>query len=283
MALLLGFDVGLSISVLLGYNAFLVGLAIATFGSSSQHSDYSVSIILSTIVCSSFSSVVFVMLGKLLVPFKSPPLTLPFNMVTILFLAAAANMSHVSMPPLSTPTLPDYESAPFDGITAQSFFAGIIRGVDQFFLAENIISGVLALLGLTVCSRISAVAAFWGSALGAASALAMGVLGNAVEQGMFGFIASLTVTAMFMFYTPSIGAGVLATLAGFMTVVCQQALATMLEPLGLPFMTLPFCLVGLPFIIIQGTTSIVIAVPLSSMTIPEDHLKVVQMLEDGFT
>ena len=272
-ALFLGFDVGLARSGLFGYNAFLVGLAIATFDSTSQHSDYSISIIISSIVCSSFSAVIFVMLGKLLVPYKSPPLTLPFNMATILLLAASANMSYVSIPPVSTPALPDYESAPFDGITAQAFFAGTIRGIGQVFLADNIISGVLVLIGLMVCSRISAVAALLGSALGAASALALGVPGSAVEQGMFGFNASLTVTAMFMFYTPSFGAGVLATLAGFMTVVCQQALATILEPLGLPFMTLPFCLVGLPFIIIQGTTSIVIAVPLSSMTIPEDHLK----------
>jgi Ca2+-binding EF-hand superfamily protein len=189
----------------------------------------------------------------------------------------------MSMSPVSTPTLPDYKSAPFDGITAQSFFAGIIRGIGQVFLADNIISCVLVLIGLTVCSRISAVAAFLGSAVGAASALAVGIPGNAVEQCMFGFNASLTVTAMFMFYTPSIGTGVLATLVGFMMVVCQQALATMLEPLDLPFMTFPFCLVGLPFIIIQGTTSIVIVVSLLSMTIPKDHLKVVQMLEDGFT
>lgn len=106
--------------------------------------------------------------------------------------------------------------------------------------------------------------------------------GSSIEQGIFGFNASLSVTAMFMFYTPSVGAAVMATLAGIMTVLAQAALATQLEPLGLPFMTLPFCIVGLPFIIIQGTTSIVIPVPLSSMTIPEDHYRIVKMLEDGF-
>ena len=118
--------------------------------------------------------------------------------------------------------------------------------------------------------------------LGAATALAIGVPGTVVEQGMFGFNASLSVSAMFMFYTPSFGAAFMATMAGIMTVLTQCALATMFQPLGLPVMTLPFCLVGLLFILIQGTTTIVIPVPLSSMTIPEDHYRVVKMLEDGF-
>jgi len=48
-------------------------------------------------------------------------------------------------------------------------------------------------------------------------------------------------------------------------------------------MTLPFCLVALPFTIIQGTTSNVIAIPLASMTTPEDHLKKVNALKYGFS
>lgn len=283
VALLLGFDVGLARSGLFGYNPYLVGLAIATFDGAQDNTDYNPSILISTIVFSSLAPVVFVMLGKLLVPYKSPPLTLPFNLVTILFIAASANMNRIDFNPVVTPALPDYESPPFDGITVKAFFAGTIRGVGQVFLADNVVSGVLVLLGIAVCSRISAVAAFTGSALGAATALAVGVPGSAIELGMFGFNASLSVTAMFMFYSPSIGAGVLATMAGVATVFTQQALATMLEPFGLPFLTLPFCLVGLPFIIIQGTTSIVVAVPLSSMTIPEDHFRTVSVLEDGFS
>jgi len=94
--------------------------------------------------------------------------------------------------------------------------------------------------------------------------------------------ASLSFAAMFMFYAPNYGAAVLGVFASIITAIAQQALATLLEPYGLPFMTLPFCVVALPFIIIQGTTTIVIPVPLASMTIPEDHLKRVKTLTDGF-
>ena len=88
---------------------------------------------------------------------------------------------------------------------------------------------------------------------------------------------------MLMFYSPSKGALVLGIMASMLTVFAQQALETLLEPFGLPVMTLPFCVITLPFIILQGTTTVVIAVPLQAMTVPEDHLQKVHFLEDGFS
>jgi hypothetical protein len=38
---------------------------------------------------------------------------------------------------------------------------------------------------------------------------------------------------------------------------------------------------ALPFIILQGTTTMVIAVPLTTMKFPEDYLKCVKTLTDG--
>lgn len=105
---------------------------------------------------------------------------------------------------------------------------------------------------------------------------------GAIENGMYGFNPSLTMTAMSMFYVPSIGSVSVGVIASIITVFVQLALATSLEPCGLPFMTLPFCIAALAFIVIQGTTSNVISVPLSSMTTPEDHLKRVSRLSHGF-
>ena len=105
---------------------------------------------------------------------------------------------------------------------------------------------------------------------------------GAIENGMYGFNPSLTMTAMLMFYVPSIGSVSLGVIASIITIFVQLALATSREPCGLPFMTLPFCIAALAFIVIQGTTSNVISVPLSSMTTPEDHLKRVSRLSRGF-
>ena len=75
----------------------------------------------------------------------------------------------------------------------------------QVFLANNIVAGILVLLGIMVCSRISALAAFTGSAVGAGVAALLGCDRGAIENGMYGFNPSLTMTACLMFYVPSKG------------------------------------------------------------------------------
>lgn len=77
-------------------------------------------------------------------------------------------------------------------LTAKAFFAGSIRGVGQVFLANNIISGVLVLAGIMVCSRISAVAAFVGSLVGAGVAALVGEDAGAIENGMYGSTQALS-------------------------------------------------------------------------------------------
>jgi len=150
------------------------------------------------------------------------------------------------------------------------------------FLANNIVAGVLVLVGIMICSRISALAAFSGSAIGAGVAALVGCNRDAIENGIYGFNSALTLAAMLMFYVPSIGSISVGIIASIITVLIQLALQTSLEPTGLPAMTLPFCLAALAFIVIQGTTSSVISVPLSAMTTPEDHLTRVKRLSDGF-
>jgi len=61
----MGFDKSFLSCGLFGYNSFLVGLAIATFDSS-----YNWSAVIGVIIASYFSSVLFVMLGKMLAPYK---------------------------------------------------------------------------------------------------------------------------------------------------------------------------------------------------------------------
>ena len=167
-------------------------------------------------------------------------------------------------------------------LTARAFFAGSVRGVGQVFLANNIISGVLVLAGIMLCSRISAVAAFIGSLIGAAVAAIVGEDVASIENGLYGFNSSLILTAMVMFYVPSLGSVSFGIVASVVTVFIQLAVEETLRVYGLPFMTLPFCLAALVFIVIQGTTSNVISVPLSSMTTPEDHLNRVKRLSKGF-
>jgi len=303
--LFMGFDKSFLSCGLFGYNSFLVGLAIATFDSAEMHTGYNWSALIGVIITSYFSSVLFVMLGKIIAPYKvslcpiqlcvyapsysvsnhkwlsniyiqTPPFTLPFNISTMAFLMA---MKHITRNEVDQEPLMSVAATP---LTARAFFAGSIRGVGQVFLANNIISGVLVLVGIMLCSRISAVAAFVGSLVGAGVAALVGEDVAAIENGMYGFNSSLTLTAMVMFYVPSLGSMSFGIVASVVTVFVQLALAETLRVYNLPFMTLPFCLAALAFVVIQGTTSNVISVPLSSMTTPEDHLTRVQKLSSGF-
>lgn len=207
---------------------------------------------------------------------QTPPFTLPFNISTLTFLMA---MKQITKSVVDDDPLVSVVTTP---MTARAFFAASIRGIGQVFLADNIISGVLVLAGIMFCSRISAVAAFVGSLLGAGVAALVGEDVAAIENGLFGFNPSLTLTAMVMFYVPSLGSLSFGIVASVVTVFVQLALEVTLRIYGLPSMTLPFCLAALAFIMIQGTTPNVISVPLSSMTTPEDHLKRVRRLSDGF-
>lgn len=163
LALLLGFDKGLIEAGLFGYNAVLVGLAVGTF----SPEPFGAAALVASVLFGGFSSIVFVSLGKILVPYKSPPLTLPFNIATILFFLAVPEMFRVNYGSVRDPSLPNYSYTPQDNtvdkITARAFFAGMIRGIGQVYLCDNIASGVLVLAGIVVCSRIAALAALVGA------------------------------------------------------------------------------------------------------------------------
>eukprot|EP00536_Pseudo-nitzschia_multiseries_P002959 jgi/Psemu1/184847/e_gw1.42.73.1 len=282
IAYLLGFEKNLQRSGLFGYNSLLCGLAMATFDDPSKHRGYSIATVLLTIVFSSFSSILFIFMGKILVPYKSPPFTLPFNVSILMYLLAAANTTRLETESVGVPKIPVYDSDIDTAITISGFLVGCVRGVGQIFLADSVISGILILVGIAVCSRISAAAALFGSIVGASVGVAIGVSGAQIKDGIFGFNPCLTAIAMYLFYAPSQSLFILTTLAGVMTVMAQQALATFLQPYGLPFMTLPFCVIALPFVVIQGTSSSFIAIPLSSITVPEDHLEKIRCLQEGF-
>ena len=205
---------------------------------------------------------------------QTPPFSLPYNISTLVFFLVMQEITEteVDEAPLVSAT----------PLTAKAFFVGSIRGVGQVFLANNLISCVLIIVSIMLCSRISAFAAFVGSLVGAAAAALVGRDAVSIEDGLYGFNSSLIATAMVMFYVPSLGSVSFGIVASVMSVFIQLALEKILRVHGLPFMSLPFDLAALAFIVIQGTTLNVISVPLSTMTTPEDHLERVHRLSSGF-
>ena len=267
---LMGFDRGLHASGLFGYNGVLCGLALATF---SAEREWDAVLFTIVIVTSWTSAVLFVSLGRLLVPYKVPPFTLPFNLALLVFLLASANMLRIHQQPVSTPRLPGYESA--DSVQMPSVAAVVeasFKGVGQVFLADKTLSGALITLGLCVCSPFAAAAALCGSLVGNLFALLIGSDSAAIAAGLYGYNASLSFVQLFgMFYAPSITSFILGAFSSCLSVVLQDCVAAFFAPYGLPAATVPFCLCALVFQLLQGATTKVMPVPLASMTVPEDH------------
>ena len=83
---------------------------------------------------------------------------------------------------------------------------------------NNFISGLLVLVAIGICSRITACAALWGSTVGFLMGMWTGVDPDVLIVGLRGYNASLTVQAVFgMFYPASWSSFCLATLAGIFT------------------------------------------------------------------
>ena len=278
VALGLGFDRSLISSGLFGYNSILCGLAVETFKGSKNHGGYDASILITTSVVSTLSVAFFVALAKILAPYKSPPLTFPFNAATITFLVAVNMMTGNEQP--ATSDFNDHPSQNLIGIS--EFFTGVLRGIGQVYLANSAVSSACILIGIALCSRYLALAAFVGSLLGTGFSVLTGADNIMIEQGLYGYNSSLTLAAMAIFFVPSVGSFVMGLLAVIFTVLAQYACAVLFRTYGLPVMTVPFCVITLAMFLVQRTTDIMISVPLSSITIPEDHLQRVNILKEGF-
>jgi hypothetical protein len=191
----------------------------------------------------------------------------------------------VSMGPVVTPGVANYTKALDHPLPDNvDIIQGIFKGVGQIFLAGDLAPSILILIGLGVCSRITAFAALLGSAVGLCTGLFMGASAGKIAKGLYGYNASLTSAAIFgMFYAPSVSSFVVAVLASVLTAVSQEAVATLLMPYGLPVATLPFCFVTCLLVLIQGTNQLLIAIPLEAMTVPEDHWARVCMIRRIFS
>lgn len=123
-----------------------------------------------------------------------------------------------------------------------------------------------------VCSRIATGFALLGSAVGLGTALLVGGDGGDVYDGLWGYNAVLTAVAIRgVFYVLTWRSALLAVAAAITASVLFAALGAALLPLGLPSLTLPFCLSTFAFLLLAGASSRFEAVEATVVTTPEDH------------
>lgn len=267
-ALLLGLDRDVLRAGLFGFDGTLVGAGLATF----LVPEFSVVVGVYVVLVAAASTVVTVAVTRLLLPTVGlPPLTLPFNLVTLAMLLAGYSIASVELASSISPELPT-AGAEQGGIGIVAVADALFRGIGQVFLADSVVAGVLIVVGMAVCSRIAAGFALLGSAVGLATALLAGGAGADVRDGLWSYNAVLTAVAIGgVFYVLTWRSALLAVAAAVAASVLFAAIGTVLLPLGLPGLTLPFCLATFAFLLSAGQSSRFEAIDATAVTTPEAH------------
>lgn len=278
--LVLGMDRGAIRAGLYGFNGVLVGLALATF----LGSHWNGGVIGYVVAFSAFSTVLMATLGKIFLgSWGVPPFTLPFNFATLIFLVAALQFKFGHL--LITPHAPvvaghavqtGLRATPTSAsvVDVGSVLNAILRGIGQLFFADKLISGVIMIVGIAVCSRISAIFALIGSIVGMLTAFVVGANGFAIYHGLWGFNsfdACLAVGGVF--YVLTWRSGLFAVACAIATAILFGAIGSLFTPWGLPALTLPFCFGTLAFVVMKDASPRFIPVEVPNITTPEEHLK----------
>lgn len=212
-----------------GFNAVLVGCAAYTFLSSSLP----VWLCLGAVLLTLPLKMVF---DKLLSRAGISSLTFPFIAATWMLLSVA---DLLSVEPYVSESIREPAA-----LSAATIVGGWLKGLSEVFLIDSWIAGLLFLAGLLVASSKAAKWAAAGSAIGMASAFAIGCPTDEITLGLWGFSPALTAIAVGVVFKPDKSSRLwllLTLLATIATVLIQKLLMLLLSPVGLPVLTLPFC------------------------------------------
>lgn len=243
-AIVLGADRQTVRNGMFGFNGGLVGIALLGF------LDPSPLVWACVVFAAASSTIVMAALLAALAAARLPALTAPFVLTSLCVLLASARFGHLQatglLPPASLP-----KAAALDGaVTASTLGEGVLTGVGQVFLQDNILSGAVFTLGLFVASRRAGLAALAGSFAGMLVAWGMGAAEPALRAGIFGYNSVLVAIALSgAVLAPGRAATAWALFAALVTPFVTAATAAALEPFGMPALTLPFVLVTWTFLL----------------------------------
>lgn len=307
---------------LTGYNGCLTAIAIGLFhwdlGGPGHHDSQSHELILDWLVLvpaavlSAFSAILTISLAKVLKGVGLSPLTLPFQLATWCWLLQAKHSYYFPVyygieselvenhtpyaiggggPPSAATSSSSTTRAshrPHYNIENEEYagLEAVMRGLSQVFLLNNVWSGILIWIGIACCSRIAAVSALCGSAMGFATAAALGLTINTntapgVYDGLYGYNPALTAMCIggLMFVLDGCPVILLAGSSAVISAISTGAVASFLAPAGLPALTFPFVISTWAFQLLSGSISPhhgFVAVDLASMTTPEEHRRILK-------
>ena len=232
-------------SGLYGYNAFLVGLALATFLAPGA-------LLWGYVVLGAAVSVVAMLgIANVVKSWGLTSFTFPFVLTTWLLLLASYGFAGLLGTALPTGRIvaafQPSEATPFK---MADLVQGVLHSISQVFLKGDGWAALLLLAGLAVSSLAAAAFALGGAILAVATAHVLGAESELITGGLLGFSPVLTAIALgTVFYRPGWRVVAYTALGTIFTVIAQSALNVALTPLAIPALTMPFVLVSWLFLL----------------------------------
>jgi urea transporter len=232
-------------SGLYGFNAYLTGLALATFMTASPL------LWVYVVLGGAVSVVVMLAISNVLKTWSVSALTAPFVLTSWLLLLATNAFSGLEGSALP----PSGEIVPIDPAAANplrvgDFLQGIFTSITQVFLKGHGPAALLLLAGLAVNSLPAAVFALVGALVAVVTAHALGAESDIITAGLLGFNPVLTAIALgAVFYRPSPRVVAYTLLATVLSVIVQGTMIAALTPFGIPTLTAAFVLVTWLFLL----------------------------------
>jgi len=230
---------------LYGFNAYLVGLALATFMTPSTMMWVYV------VLGGAVSVVVMLAVSNVLKTWGVSALTAPFVLTAWLLLFATnvfSNLDGGALPPVGR--IAPIDPAAADPLHVGEFVGGVFTSITQVFLKGYGPAAALLLAGLAVNSFASAIFALVGAVVGVVTAHLLGAESELVIAGLLGFNPVLTAIALgAVFYRPGVRVVAYTLLATVLSVIVQGTMMAVLTPFGIPTLTAAFVLVTWLFLL----------------------------------
>lgn len=230
---------------LFGFNAYLVGLALATFMTPTTTMWVYVAI------GGAFSAVVTLALTNVLKTWNVSALTAPFVFTAWLLLAATYTFYGIQGGALpAVATIVPIDPAAADPLRFGDFVQGVFTSITQVFLKGHGPAALLLLAGLAANSLAAAVFALIGALVAVITAHLLGAESELITAGLLGFNPVLTAIALgTVFYRPGPRVAIYALAATVLSVIVQGTMMAVLTPFGLPTLTAAFVLVTWLFLL----------------------------------
>ncbi|WP_231687888.1 urea transporter [Bacillus sp. FJAT-27251] len=220
---------------LLGYNSVLTGMALALFLTGPN--DWIIALAGAAVAGVLTASLMHVMKGT-----GIPVLTLPFIILTWFTIMAAYRLKVFHLTSKLVP-----ENIAYWGLDTSGridWAEAAFNGIGQIFFIHSPLSGFLLFAAIFVAGWKLGLYAVLGNALALLTAYFLGGEHNPIYMGLYGYNAILAVIAVAFVFKDisnrfSLFSGIIAAC---LTVPLAASITTLLQPFGLPTLTMPFVL-----------------------------------------